>query len=131
RVTAILSDQLTRVGLFSELTRAEIDELAACLRRRRYAKGRIIFGEGDPGSHLYLIAAGQVSVGISSADGRFLELHTFGPGDVFGELALLDDEPRSADAVAQEPCDLLLLSRTDFLRFLHSHPNVAIRLLAV
>jgi CRP/FNR family cyclic AMP-dependent transcriptional regulator len=130
-MTASLADHLARVGLFGELTRGELAELATCVRTRRYPKGRIIFGEGDPGSHLYLIADGRVSVGTNSPDGRFLELHSFGPGEVFGELALLDGEPRSADAVALEPCELLLLSRTDFLRFLNTHPKVAIRLLAV
>jgi CRP-like cAMP-binding protein len=126
-----MSNSLARVGLFAELTREELAELATCVRARRYTKGRIIFGEGDPGSHLYLVASGRVSVGVSSPDGRFLELHVFGPGEVFGELALLDDEPRSADAIAQEPCELLLLARTDFLRFLKAHPDVAIRLLRV
>jgi CRP-like cAMP-binding protein len=130
-LATILTEQLSKVGLFAELTREELDELADCLRLRHYNAGRIIFGEGDPGAHLYLVAAGRVSVEVSAEDGRNLVFHTFGPGEVFGELALLDGEPRSADAVAQEPCDLLLLSRADFLRFLDVHPGVAIRLLAV
>ena len=125
----IFSEQLGNSRLFAEFTRGELDELARRFRPRRYRKDRVIFGEGDPGADLYFVAAGRVSVGVNSPDGRFLALHVFGPGDVFGELALLDAGPRSADAIAQEPCELMLLSRTDFLQLVEAHPKVAIRLL--
>jgi CRP/FNR family cyclic AMP-dependent transcriptional regulator len=130
-VASVLSEQLAKSALFAEFTRGELDELGRRFRPRRYRKDRVIFGEGDPGVDLYFVATGRVSVGVNSVDGRFLALHVFGPGDVFGELALLDAGPRSADAIAQEPCELMLLSRADFLRFLDGHPKIAIRLLRV
>jgi CRP-like cAMP-binding protein len=125
------SDQLARVSLFAELTREDLAELAASARVRRYVKDQIIFGQGDPGTHLYVVASGRVAVGASSVDGRFLAYHTFGPAEVFGEFAVLDGQPRSADAIALEPSELLLLSGADFLRCLRSHPDVTIRLLLV
>ncbi len=127
----VFPEQLAHSNLFAEFSRGELDELAQRFRHRRYRKERVIFGEGDPGADLFFVASGRVSVGVNSADGRFLALHVFGPGDVFGELALLDAGPRSADAIAQEPCELMLLSRADFLRFLDGHPKIAIRLLQV
>ncbi|HLZ10263.1 MAG TPA: Crp/Fnr family transcriptional regulator [Chloroflexota bacterium] len=128
-MTVVFSEQLAKSALFEQCTSGELEELARRFRPRRYRKDRVIFGEGDPGADLFLVAAGRVSVGVNSSDGRFLALHVFGPGDVFGELALLDGGARSADAIAQEPCELMLLSRADFLRFLEGRPKVAIRLL--
>jgi len=109
---------------------AERDALSASLRRRRYGKGTVIFVQGDPGSTLYLVESGRVKISASSPAGKEVILALHGPGDFFGELALLDGEPRSADAVAQEPCELLLLQRADFVRFLERRPKVGIGLLA-
>jgi len=109
---------------------AERDALSASLRRRRYGKGTVIFVQGDPGSTLYLVESGRVKISASSPAGKEVILALHGPGDFFGELALLDGEPGSADAVAQEPCELLLLQRADFVRFLERRPKVGIGLLA-
>jgi CRP/FNR family cyclic AMP-dependent transcriptional regulator len=122
---------LARVSLFSELDDGYRQRLAECLRARRYARGQIIFAEGDPGASLCIVESGTVRVVTSSPEGKELVLNTFGPGDVFGELALLDGEPRSADAVAQEPCRLYHLPREDFVQFLEANPRAAISLLAL
>jgi CRP-like cAMP-binding protein len=98
---------------------------------RHYARGQIIFAEGDPGTSLCIVVSGKVNAVASSPDGKELVLNSFGPGDIVGELALLTGEPRSADAVAQEPSRLFLLPRDDFLAFLETHPRVAITLLAI
>lgn len=121
---------LGRVKLFAGLAAEDLVALAANLQRRRYGKGQFIFQEGDPGLCLYLVESGKVKITSFSSEGKGLVLNLFGPGDFFGELALLDGEPRSADAVAQEPCQLLLLQRDDFMRFLETRPHVAIKLLA-
>ena len=121
---------LRRISLFLEVPTADLDELATGLRRRRYARGQVIFTQGDPGNSLCMIEEGRVRIVVSSDDGKELVLRVFGPGDFFGELALLDGEPRSTDAVAQEACQLLLLQRSDFLSFLEARPKVAITLLA-
>jgi CRP-like cAMP-binding protein len=121
---------LSQVTLFRALTTDERQGLAACLRRRHYAKGQIIFVQGDPGTTLYLIESGRVKIVLTSPEGKERVLAILGPHDFFGELALLDGEPRSADAVAQEACQLWLLQRADFLRYLETRPQVATMLLA-
>jgi CRP/FNR family cyclic AMP-dependent transcriptional regulator len=120
---------LAQVPLFAGLTPADLDTLATQLRRRRYARGEAIFLEGDPGTSLCIVRHGRVKMGFTSVEGRSLVLDLFGPGDVFGELALLGGEPRSADATAVEATELLLLHRDDFLRALEEHPRLAIDLL--
>jgi CRP/FNR family cyclic AMP-dependent transcriptional regulator len=122
---------LVRIPLFAGLPPAELESLSSCLRRRRYTKGEVIFLQGDPGTSLYAIEGGRVKIAVASPEGKEFVLNLLGPGDFFGELALLDAEPRSADAVAQDPCLLLLLQREDFLRFLEAHPRASATLLAV
>ena len=121
---------LARVKLFADLAAEDLVALAADLQRRRYGKGQFIFQQGDPGLCLYLVESGKVKIASFSSEGKGLVLNLLGPGNFFGELALLDGEPRSADAVAQEPCQLLLLQRDDFMHFLEARPHVAIKLLA-
>jgi CRP-like cAMP-binding protein len=125
------TDLLRRISLFESLGAAELSALATFLRRRRYAKGATIFFEGDPGGSLYIIQAGTVKISLNSPEGRELVLALLGPGDFFGDLALLDGDPHSADAVARDACDLVLLQRDAFLRFLADHPPAAAALLAV
>jgi CRP-like cAMP-binding protein len=129
-VSTITPDALKQVSLFDELSADELEVLADSLLRRRYAKGQAVFHQGEAGTSLYLIESGAVKILITTPEGKGLVLRLLGPGDFFGELSLLDGEPRSADAIAQEPCELLLLRREDFLRFLEARPTVAARLLA-
>ena len=118
-------------ALFSELPDRQRDDLAGRLRRRRYARGEAVFIKGDEGNSLYIIESGRVHIKLTSEDGRESVLNSLGPGDFFGDLALFDGEPRSADAVAVEESHLVLLERRDFLRFLSDHPSAAVALLAV
>jgi CRP-like cAMP-binding protein len=121
---------LAQVELFRTLTPQELESLHAKVRRRRYAKGTVIFVEGDPGVSLYVIESGRVKIVLTSPDGKELVIAVRGPGEFFGDMALLDGEPRSADAVTAENCQLLILQREDFLRFVQTHPEAATRLLA-
>ena len=121
-MTAVNISALVRVSLFAGLDTEALTALASTLQRRRYAKGQFIFQRGDPGLCLYMVESGKVKIVSFSSEGKGLVLNLFGPGDFFGELALLDGEPRSADAVVQEPCQLLLLERDDFVRFLETRP---------
>ena len=122
---------LKGVPLFAPLSATDLEHLAERLRRRKYGRGATIFATGDPGTSLCLIAAGRVKLALTSVEGREAILDLLGPGDVFGELALLDGDPRSADAVAVDPTELLLLARDDFLRFLDERPKVAVAMLSV
>ncbi len=123
--------ELARVPLLRNLASRDVEQLVSLLRRRQYARGEVIFLTGDPGVNLCIIESGQVKLTLTCQDlGREVALDHLGRGDVFGDLALLDGEPRSADAIAVEPTRLLLLSRDDFRAFLTSHPAAAIDLLA-
>ena len=121
---------LARVGLFADLSADELAGLAAGMRPRPYAKDEVVYLRGDPGTAFYIIASGRVKIALSSPDGKELILRRLGPGDFHGELALLDDEPRSADAVVTEAGVQLVLQRETFRRFLAEHPRVATKLLA-
>jgi CRP/FNR family transcriptional regulator, cyclic AMP receptor protein len=122
---------LARVDLFAALTPEELERLGARLRRRRYPKGAVILVEGDPGTGLYVLESGRARIVVASPAGRELVLDVRGPGEFFGDMALLDGEPRSADVVAAEDCRVLILQREDFVRFVETHPQAALRLLAV
>jgi CRP-like cAMP-binding protein len=121
---------LTRVGLFADLSSAELIGLAALMRPRPYARDEVIYLRGDPGTAFYVIANGKVKITLTSPDGKELILRRLSAGDFHGELALLDDEPRSADAIATEPTVQLVLQRDAFRQFLAEHPAVATKLLA-
>ena len=100
------------------------------MRSRRYARGEVIFLEGDEGTALCLIAEGRIRIQLTGTDGREVVINVYGPGEIFGELALLDGEPRSADAIAQEASRVFWLQRDDFVAFLDSHPRAAMTMLA-
>lgn len=120
---------LGRVGLFSDLSTPELVVLAALMRPRPYAKDEVIYLRGDAGTAFYVIASGKVKIALTSPDGKELILRRFSAGGFHGELALLDDEPRSADAIATENSVLLVLQRDAFRQFLADHPGVATKLL--
>ena len=119
---------LSHVSLFSPLDEADLDELLKLTTTRRLGEGEILFRKGDPGRQLYGVLEGRLKIYSSGADGREVVFGLSDPGDVTGEIALLDSEPRSATVVALEPTELLTLDRRDFLPFLQRHPSVAIRL---
>jgi CRP/FNR family cyclic AMP-dependent transcriptional regulator len=121
---------LAKVPMFEHLAEEELEHLSNLLHARRYPKGEVIFHQGDVGTALFIIRKGQVAIRLSSLDGKEVTLAMLERGDFFGELALLDGEPRSTDAVAREETELLSLQRESFHRYLESSPRVALGLLA-
>src|SRR5215469_13953917 len=121
---------LVRSPLFARLSPVELDKIGALFRRRRYRAAEPVFREGDPGTALYLVDTGEVKILLGGPDGKEVTLSLLGPAEFFGELALLDGEPRSADAIATVPTELLVLPREDFTRFLFEVPAVAVNMLA-
>ncbi len=117
--------------LFAQLSMGQLIRLAELARTHRYGKEHVVFNEGDPGTALYTIVKGRVKISQSSPDGKERTLALLGPGDVLGELALLDGGPRSADAVIAEDAELLVIPREDFLTFVMEQPQVAMSLLVV
>ncbi len=95
-------------------------------RRERYAAGVTIFEEGDPGRYMYVVMAGQVEI---VADGR--RINTIGYGEIFGEMALIDDSPRMAAAVALTDCELAVVDERQFLFQVHETPMFALHMLGV
>jgi CRP/FNR family transcriptional regulator/CRP/FNR family cyclic AMP-dependent transcriptional regulator len=118
---------LQKVPFFSNLSADEADKLAKRLVPRRF--NQIVFHHGDPGGLLYIIVKGKVKITHSTPDGQEALLAILGSGDFFGELALLDDSPRSATAEAIEPTDVLTLHREEFMRYLQSNPDFSLHVL--
>ncbi len=123
-------DLLAQVPLFAELAADDLAAVAAALRPHRYRSGEVVFHEGDAGTALYIIEEGEVKIVLGSPEGKEAVLSLLGRGDFFGELALLDGQPRSADAVTTVASHLLILDRDHFLRLLAEHPRFAASLLA-
>jgi CRP/FNR family transcriptional regulator, cyclic AMP receptor protein len=124
------TELLSQVPLFSSLEPGDLEQLSTRLRPRRLGAGEILFHRGDVGTELYVIHEGEVTIRLSAADGKEVTLAMLGRGDAFGELALLDDAPRSTDAVAREDTELLSLQREPFRQFLQERPQVLPKLLA-
>jgi CRP-like cAMP-binding protein/class 3 adenylate cyclase len=121
---------LAKVPVFAGLPEDERERLGSLLRSRRYTRGEVIFLEGDQGTALCLIAEGRIRIQLTGSDGREVVISVYGPGEIVGELALLDGEPRSADAIAQDALRVYWLQREDFAAFLDNHPRAAMTMLA-
>ncbi len=105
---------LRTVPIFSELAETDIESLAHLSTRRHCPKDTVVFFENEEGDSFFMILAGRVKVTILGDDGREVILTMLAPGDFFGEMSLLDNEPRSATAIAAEDTELLCLARVDF-----------------
>lgn len=116
--------------ILRHLRREDLKRLAASARTARHPRGAVIFQKGDPGSSMMAVIRGRVKICTVSHDGRELLLNIIDQGGIFGEIAILDGRPRTADAVALEETDLLVLERGDFLPFLAGNPEALSRLLA-
>ncbi len=124
-------DALLVSPFFRPLQPDELDAIIGFSTERRLVKGTLIFAKGDPGDSMMAVIAGRVRIGAVSADGREVTLNSIGPGEIFGEIALLDGKPRSADAVAADDTLLLVVERKHFLPFLLRDPSLVERLLGV
>jgi CRP-like cAMP-binding protein len=111
------------------LTPDELEALTDLGRRQRYPKGGPMFVEGEQSDRVLAILDGRVKVSVVTPDGKEVVLAVRGPGDLLGELAFIDGEPRSATATALDPVSSVVVSAADFTRFLESHPRVALLLL--
>ena len=124
-------DTLLASPFFQHMAEPELDEIIAFATERRVPKGSVIFTKGDPGSSMMAVLAGRVRVSAVSADGREVTLNVIGPGEIFGEIALLDGKPRSADCTTLEDSVLMVVERRHFLPFLMRNEGLVDRLLGV
>jgi CRP/FNR family transcriptional regulator, cyclic AMP receptor protein len=120
---------LERNRLFRGLSAATIQQIAALAIRRPYEPDAIVFSQGDPGDALYGVVTGKVRISASTREGKEMFLNIMEPGDTFGEIALLDGNPRTAAATTTAPCELMIIPRGQFLALLQREPTVAIHLL--
>ena len=125
------SELLKRVPLFEGLNDDELEALSDVALLRVFPKDRVVIMAEEEGDSLFVIHTGQVKVSIVSEDGREVILSILGEGNFFGEMALLDDNPRSANVTTMEETELLMVRRADFLRFIQRSPQTAIKLLSV
>jgi CRP-like cAMP-binding protein len=122
---------LRTVPIFSDLTDEDISSLGRLSIRKHYPKDTVIFFENEEGDFFFMILDGRIKVTILGDDGREVILSLLGPGDFFGEMALLDNEPRSATAIAVEDSELLSLHRTDFQSVLADKQSITVGLIRV
>src|SRR5919206_1297574 len=123
--TAVL---LARVPVFEQLADADLRRVADLAIRRSYAPGDVVFREGDDSDTCYVVESGHARALREHTDGRQLTLATFGPGDIFGELAMFDDERRSATVEAIEALEVIGILGPDMRRLMREHPDIAVKL---
>ncbi len=123
-----LAALLGRFALFAGLSATTLEALAASGRRHHWAAGGLIFQRGDKGDHMLAITEGRVRLSLGTAGGRELMLGQLGPWDVLGELAVVDGEPRSADAVAVEATTAIVLPRARFLALAEERADLPLAL---
>ncbi|HKU41529.1 MAG TPA: Crp/Fnr family transcriptional regulator [Polyangiales bacterium] len=123
---------LSRIWLFSEMSEAEIGLLAQIAQRRRYEARRVIVRQGDADGDLFAVLRGHLKVSACDRHGHEIVMSLMQPGEVFGEIGLLDGEGgRSATVTSLDSCELLVIRRADFLLVLRRSPSIASSLLTV
>jgi len=115
--------------LFRDLDAPAMADVTSLLRHRRFRRNEVVFHAGDPGESMFVITSGSAKICIVSPEGEEAIIATLRPGDYFGELALLDGEPRSATATALEPAEMGEIARAVFMRLIETQPAVRLALL--
>jgi CRP/FNR family transcriptional regulator len=123
-----IASLLARVPVFEELGPAELSAVAEVAVPRSFDAGEAVFREGDESSTCYVVRSGRARAVREHGDGRQITLATFGPGDIFGELAMFDDERRSATVEATEELAVLAIACPDMRRFMRAHAEIAVKL---
>jgi CRP/FNR family transcriptional regulator len=121
---------LSRVPVFAALAEDELTRVAEVAVPRRFAAGEVVFREGDNSDTCYIVRSGHTRAVREHTDGRTITLATFGPGDIFGELAMFDDERRSATIESIDHTEAIAILAGDMRRLLREHPDIAVKLLS-
>src|ERR1700738_638201 len=112
---------------FSDLEPGAFDQLCRYAKHTTLKRGATICSKGDPGNSLFAVVSGTVKISTSSADGRSAIFNLIGPGEIFGEVALLDGLARTADATAHTNCEIYVIDRREFIPFVKSQPALAMK----
>ena len=129
--TAVSTTVLKSVPLFGSFPEDQLRALSAMVTRRLATRGTAIMHEGDPTDSLYIVMSGRLKVMMGEADGKEVILGIIGPGEFFGEMGLIDDNPRSATVIAIEPCELLAVSKRAFKKCLSENLSLAMAVMRV
>jgi CRP-like cAMP-binding protein len=116
---------------FADLAPEAFEQLFRYAKLTTYKRGATICSKGDPGNSLFAVISGTVKISVSSPDGRNAILNLIGPGDIMGEIAVLDGQARSADVIANTNCELYVIDRRDFLPFVRSQPALAMKFIEI
>ena len=120
---------IERNSLFRGLPAATLERIAALAARRSYNGDAVVFMRGDPGDALYGVVTGRVRITASASGGKEVFLNVMEPGDAFGEIALLDGQPRTANAMTASPAELIVIQRAQFLTLVQKEPKLAVHLI--
>src|SRR3954471_11740910 len=120
---------LSQNPLFGGLPSDVIDRLVSYAHMKSFKAGATIFNKDDPGTSLFALCSGTVKISNRSFEGKDAVFNLLHAGEIFGEIALLDGQPRTADAVAMTDCELMVIERRDFLNFVHAEPMVALKII--
>ena len=112
---------------FCDLDPEAFDQLCRYAKHATLKRGATICSKGDPGNSLFAVISGTVKISSTSADGRSAILNLIGAGEIFGEIAVLDGQARSADATANTNCEIFVIDRREFLPFVRSQPALAMK----
>jgi CRP/FNR family cyclic AMP-dependent transcriptional regulator len=126
--SAEVVELLAHVPVFSTLVQSDLERIAELVVPRRFEPGQVVFREGDASDTCYVVREGHARAVREHGDGRTITLATFGPGDIFGELAMFEDELRSATVEAIEPTDVVAVLGPDMRRLMIEHPGISTRL---
>jgi diguanylate cyclase (GGDEF)-like protein len=120
---------LKQSPLFSSMSDLEFNAVTAFLERLKVKKGSVVFKEGDKGEDMFILLSGKLSAYVSQSDGTQRWLFEIKPGDFFGEMSIIANEPRSATLTAKEDTDIMVLQGIDFYRIVFEHPMIGIKIL--
>jgi CRP-like cAMP-binding protein len=126
--SAEVVELLGRVPAFSTLVPSDLERIARVSVPRQFEPGEVVFREGDASDTCYVVHGGHARAIHEHGDGRTITLATFGPGDIFGELAMFEDELRSATVEAIEPTSVVAVLGPDMRRLMTEHPDISMRL---
>jgi diguanylate cyclase (GGDEF)-like protein len=125
-----LIEFLSKTPLCERMSGLELQAMAGFLKERRYARGELIFREGAKGQEVFIVRSGRVGSFVTQSDGTRRRIYEFDPGRFFGEMAVVEGEPRSATCWAEEESVLLVLEGIDFYRLVFDHPMIGLKLLS-
>jgi len=122
------AETLRASSMFAGMSELELAAVGAFLEALRVPAGEAVFREGERGSAMYIVRSGRVAAFSVQLDGSLRTIGSYGPGDFFGEMAVIEDAPRSATCVAQSDVELLALEAIDFFRIVYEHPMIGLRM---